>query len=54
MIAKYNQSINEKSETEKDIKCRKLLKEKGHSFHKRIGPSEIGVDNKYFEKRESK
>lgn len=34
-------------ETEKDIKCRDLLKEKGYSFHKRVGLSEVWYSSKY-------
>jgi FkbM family methyltransferase len=38
------------TETEKDIKCRKLLAEKGYTFHKRINLSEIWYDETYFDK----
>ena len=38
------------NETEKDVKCKKLLTEKGYEFHKRVGLSEIWI-NKEYEKR---
>lgn len=38
------------TETEKDVKCRELLAEKGYTFSNRVGLSEIWYDEKYFEK----
>lgn len=38
------------TETEKDIKCRRLLADKGYIFHKRVGMSEIWYDETYFDK----
>jgi FkbM family methyltransferase len=37
-------------ETQKDINCRNLMKDKGYHFHKRVGISEIWYDPFYFEK----
>jgi FkbM family methyltransferase len=42
---------SEEEQTQNDIDCRNLLLEKGFTFHKRVGMSEIWYDKDYLSKR---
>jgi FkbM family methyltransferase len=41
----------DEKETQKDINCRNLMKDKGYRFHKRVGVSEIWYDPEYLNRK---
>ena len=43
--------VIELSDSEKDRNCRNLLHDKGYTFHKKVGLSEVWYDETYLEKR---